>query len=190
MPICSWLKTGAIIKSNQLQNAIESLEFSIKIQGDIKAKHSLQKFGAKSNMNSKFCLIFLIFSICEGKIRVLIDGQLEQCDPNSAMNPVYNCDVEFLVEEDETCVNGNASFSADIDVWKASFWTEMKMGSSWIPTPIKGSNIDVCKSFIDEREILYPFLNGLATCPFKKGVCINKLKNIGCFFKHELFFRT
>lgn len=123
-------------------------------------------------MKLKLILLFLTFTTCHGKVRLFIDGQLERCDPKASSELINNCDLEFLVENDETYVNGNCTFNADVEVWKANFWTEKKVKGSWFRAPIQGSNVDVCKNLVDEEELFNPFFKGLAGCPFKNGVCI------------------
>lgn len=134
-------------------------------------------------------LILLTFSSCQAKIRLLVDGKLERCDPKAPKTLIYECDLEFLVENDETFVNGNCTFNADVDVWLVSFWTEKKMGASWIRAPIQGSNLDVCKNIVEEKELLNPFLKAFQPCPFKKGVCF-LFSRINCCITVEFISRT
>lgn len=123
-------------------------------------------------MKLKFLLLFLSLTACEGgRIRLLGDGPVERCDKKPVEDLVMWLDIEFLVENDDAFVNGNATFNVDVDVWKANFWTERKIGAKWYRAPIQGSNVDICRSLVDERSFLHPFLKGPHPCPYKKGVC-------------------
>lgn len=105
-----------------------------------------------------------------GKLRILADGLLERCDKKKREDRVADVNLDFVVEEDELYVNGNCSFNADLDAWKVKFWSDKKAGSSWYRAPVQMSNIDVCKSIVDQKSFLYPFIKDFPPCPVKKGV--------------------
>lgn len=128
-----------------------------------------------SDMKLKLFLFFLSLSACVecGKIRLIGDGPVQRCDKKPAKDLIIDCGLEFLTEEDDALLNGNCTFNADVTNWLVSFWSEKKMGASWFRSPFQGSNIDVCKNLVDEKEFLHPALKGLPPCPFKKGVCLN-----------------
>lgn len=104
-------------------------------------------------------------------MRLLADGPLERCDKKPEKNLILNCyGLEFLTDNDDSFVNGNCTLNAPVDVWKMNFWTEKKTGATWIRAPIQGTGVDICNSFVDEKDFFYPFAKGFGPCPFKKGV--------------------
>lgn len=126
----------------------------------------------------KFFLLLIGLSACQGgRIRLLGDGPVEFCDKKSAKDFIIDINLEFLVENDDAFVNGNLTFNAEMKEWKANFWTERKVGASWFRAPIQGSNVDYCKSLVDESDFFYPFLKDFPPCPFKKGVSLNLFCN-------------
>lgn len=154
----------------------------------VPCKHYQKLFGHSSEMNFKIFLLSISLSACHGgKMRLLGDGPVERCDKKPEKDFILNCKgLEFLVENDEAYVNGNCTFNVPVDVWKVSFYTERKMGATWVRAPIQGSGIDVCNSLVDEKEFLHPFVKALPPCPFKKGVSYI----FGSVSTLILFFRT